>query len=406
MMNFLELPVLEVVQPLASFYVFKIKASDLLKIAFAEELQYRNENRELIGSQRKLDVKRLEDVAKYINTAEMAFPNAIILACNYLPEEGVNTEDPKVRWRIEDTDKGKCIIIPTDTPLAAIVDGQHRLKAFKFADPDRSSVELLCSVYFDLPNSYQAQLFATINSNQKRVDKSLAFEQFGFNIGDEPEKSWTPEKLAVFLSRRLNSDTNSPFFAHIKLAPKDSNFYLVDTSTSNWFVSTATIVEGILSLITSNPKRDRVEMQLYRVWFGRDRSQLERFPDTSPLRKEFINENDAAIYETTRDFFSFVKSLLWKSALSPSYIQKTVGVQALFDFLRKVLINRSSANLPDMLARVKDVDFNDNFFQASGVGRSRIRNLLLYANGMIEQETIDKRPNEFDNIARLLSPKQ
>jgi DNA phosphorothioation-associated DGQHR protein 1 len=403
MNNFLELPVLEVVQPLASFFVFKIKASDLLKIAFPEELQYRNENKELIGSQRKLDTKRLEDVAKYINTAEMAFPNAIILACNYLPEEGIITEDPAIRWRIENKGQGQLLVIPTQKPLAAIVDGQHRLKAFMFADPDRSSVELLCSVYFDLPNSYQAQLFATINSNQKRVDKSLAFEQFGFNIGDEPEKSWTPEKLAVFLSRRLNSDSASPFFAHIKLAPKDAHSYLVDVSASNWFVSTATIVEGILSLITSNPKRDRVEMQLYKAWFGRSRTQLIQFVDTSPLRQEFINENDALIYAKTKDFFVCVKRMLWTSEASSNYIRKTVGIQALFDFLRKVLTTKSNVDFADMLGRVSHVDFNDNFFQASGVGRSRVRNLLLYANGMVEEEAIARRPTEFENIARLLS---
>jgi hypothetical protein len=40
----------------------------------------------------------------------------------------------------------------------------------------------------------------------------LALEQFGYNVGEEPEKAWTPEKLAVFLSRKLNIDKEA--FSH------------------------------------------------------------------------------------------------------------------------------------------------------------------------------------------------
>jgi hypothetical protein len=46
-------------------------------------------------------------------------------------------------------------------------------------------MSLVCSVYFDLPRPFQAQLFATINSTQKRVDRSLTYELFGYNIVEE-----------------------------------------------------------------------------------------------------------------------------------------------------------------------------------------------------------------------------
>jgi hypothetical protein len=42
-------------------------------------------------------------------------------------------------------------------------------------------MQLICSIFFELPKPYQAQLFATINSTQKPVDKSLTYELFGYN---------------------------------------------------------------------------------------------------------------------------------------------------------------------------------------------------------------------------------
>ncbi|MBR0324911.1 MAG: hypothetical protein IIX11_02130, partial [Selenomonadales bacterium] len=37
--------------------------------------------------------------------------------------------------------------------------------------------------------------------NQKRVDKSLTLELFGYDLDNEPSNTWSPEKLAVFLTR-------------------------------------------------------------------------------------------------------------------------------------------------------------------------------------------------------------
>ena len=219
-MSFLRLKALSVEQPLGTFYVAKIKAKHLLKISYSEELQYL-EHGKLKGSQRSIDKKRLKEIAKYIDSVEMAFPNTIILAANYEKYTGNIIDDENKRWEVLEKNGSDEIVIPTDEPLAAIIDGQHRLKAFEFIErKERNEVELLCSIYFDLPNSYQAYLFATINGNQKKVDKSLALEQFGFNVSEEPRDAWTPEKLAVFFTRTLNFKDGSPLKNKVKLSPK------------------------------------------------------------------------------------------------------------------------------------------------------------------------------------------
>lgn len=395
---FLELPALKVKQPLSEFYIITIKAQDLLSISFSEPLQYIDENGNLKGSQRPPDEKRLKEIGKYIDSVEMAFPNSIILAANYTSQGQIST-DTTERWNIvEDINCGICNIrIPTDKKLAAVIDGQHRLNAFKYVgNLERfSNLQLVCSIYFDLPNSYQAFLFATINSNQKRVDRSLALEQFGYNVGEEPEKVWTPEKFAVFLSRKLNIDSiNSPFYKHIKVAPLNPENLFRDGVGNSWVISTATVVDGILSLITSNPKRDRIEMQQKSIFTGRNRDMLSKQIDYSPLRNTFISGQDQTIYDTIINYFNSVSKFLWQDAPENSYITKTVGIQACFDILKLFLQKNSTEpteiNFDNYFSTIVHVDFSDKFYQASGIGRSRIKNTLGLAFNLVSRARIKK----------------
>jgi len=386
-MEFLKIKALKVKQPLADFYISKIKASDLLRISFSEELQY-TENGKQKGSQRPTDSSRLKEIAKYIDSVEMSFPSSIILAVNY-NEDGEIEDDTMNRWDLKKLSEDIYeIVIPTSKKLAAIIDGQHRLKAFNFITVEgRKDIDIPCAIFFDLPNSYQAFLFATINGNQKNVPKSLALEQFGFNVEDEPKNSWTPEKMAVYFSRKLNlsKDRKSVFYNRIKIAPKYDSYALFGESGSNWIVSTATIVDGVLSLISSNPKRDRVEMGQKHIFKGRTRKLLSDIRDNSPLRDFFINLQDDLIFDVIFNYFKIVEELLWREAKSESYIFKTVGIQALFDLLKKIVAIESDLleiNFNQYLSFFKDVDFSDNYFQASGVGRSRIKKVLFVPNNI------------------------
>ncbi|GGE18249.1 DNA phosphorothioation-associated DGQHR protein 1 [Sphingobacterium cellulitidis] len=395
--NYLELRALKVNQPLGEFFVISISANDLLEVSFSEPLQYVASDGELRGSQRPKDDKRLKEIATYIESVEMAFPNSIILAANYT-EKGTISTDSEERWRVEEDGCGYKIIIPKETPLAAIIDGQHRLKAFDFVTKQErfDDLQLLCSVYFDLPNSYQAFLFATINSNQKKVDRSLALEQFGYNVDDEQEKAWTPEKFAVFLTRKLNIEDNSPFHKHIKVTPLNSELLFENGPDSNWKVSTATVVDGICKLISSNPKRDRIMMQQKHFLKGRSREMIKNIKDVSPLRSSFIEGRDQTIYDTVLNYFKEVEEILWQDLSEKSYIIKTVGIQALFDYLRLVLIKEPSdtpdkINFSKYLIPSKSLDFSNKFYQASGIGRSRIKNVLAIAGGIIDVKNVKAR---------------
>ena len=191
---------IKVTQPLGDFYIAKIKARDLLKVSTSSVLRY-DKDGTLKGNQRPLKSDRLKAIANFIRSEEMFFPTSIIVAANI--DDSLWRDSRRWRWKIEriNNDLYQLDIPNQDNISSLIIDGQHRLKSFELTSDEFKDIELVCSIFFDLPMPYQAYLFATINGNQKKVDKSLALELFGFNVDNEPENTWSPEKLAVYLTK-------------------------------------------------------------------------------------------------------------------------------------------------------------------------------------------------------------
>ena len=233
-------PALRVDQRLGSFYVSVLPAELLLQVCASDRMSAKMNpdgvGYSLEGTQRLIQDKRLTEIAAYIDRMDASFPNSIIVAANYdldtgldqseleeieYEESGKPVTDTRA-WTIQETDDGcHTLTIPSEAKLAAVIDGQHRLFSFARASQGAlDSMNLVCSVFVDLPKPLQAQIFATINSTQKRVDRSLTYELFGYNISDEPEDYWTPDKLAVFFARKLGTDHESPLCGKIMVAPK------------------------------------------------------------------------------------------------------------------------------------------------------------------------------------------
>ncbi len=404
---------LKVSQPFGEFFTISIKAKDLLEVTFSDVLRY-DENKNLKGSQRELDEKvRVKEISDYINSQDLAFPNSIIIAANYNEKGFIEDEDEddenKYRWSFKQIDGNLYeIVIPTDQKLAPIIDGQHRLNGFRNANEERKlETDLLVSVYFDLPSPYQAYLFASINYNQKPVNKSLALEQFGYLTELTPQHTWSPELLSVFLTRKLNTDRETIFFNHIIVAPQNDEFLLeINPKNQDWLVSTSTIVDGVLKLITTNPKRDSNLLNTFDLK-QRNRSLLER--DRSPLRGFYLSNNDLFIYTSIINFFNVVGEDIFQNSNKNSYIKKTIGIQALFAVLRNILLirlevdkNISKEYFRTFITKFKNIDFADNFFTASGIGKSRIQNIILIS---IEFKSIDeiKKEEDKENYIRLLN---
>ena len=398
---------LRVDQRLGSFYVVVLPAELLLQVAASDRMRATikedGSGYTLEGTQRLIHDKRLNEIGAYINRVDSAFPNSIIVAANYDLDTGLDQgeleymsseEDGKPVdasrvWTITESEEG-ChkLTIPSPEKLAAIIDGQHRL--FSFARADAAAMQdmnLLCSVFIDLPKALQAQIFATINSTQKRVDRSLTYELFGYNVSDEEEEFWTPDKLAVFFTRKLGTDTESPLQGRIMVAPKRDAALEELAEKAKWRVSTAVIVDGILRLFSSNPKRDA---NLMRKDEASPRSELREGPrDRSPLRDVYIEGNDALIYKMVLNYLKASEDIFWGNASEDSFIFRTIGVQAVFDILRKVAPQSVEAKdisvgfFKALLEGARPIDFaSERFRNPSGSGRTMIRRAIEEAIGI------------------------
>lgn len=414
-------PAIRILQPLGEFYLTAIPAEVLLNVCFSHrhtrhEAEHNGRVRD-DGHQRRLDPKRLSDISRYLQTQDAALPGTIIIAANCTQDGEIldPSEEPATlrRWRIEPKGVGErevvSLIIPSDDKLGAVVDGQHRLWGFEGLPNDLKRTSLPCAVFLDLPTPQQASIFATINFNQKPVSKSQSYELFGYNLDDEPECSWSPDKLAVFFARKLNVDSESPFKDHIKVAAQDDRVLdeMAKDRQKEWSVSTATIVEGVLSLISKNPRQDRDILHRDPV-DARSRKSLGVAPicgDAPPFRELYLAEDrDIVIYRTLLNFFNAVNKLFWADlhADSRSLIRKTAGVQALFQVLKELLPTQleekklQQLTWEAILDKAGMLDFaNSNVFESSGRGRSRIRDAILVVIG--KKQLTDIRDDQFRN---------
>lgn len=392
-----ERPAIRVRQPLGDFYAFSLRADYLNRISYsypaeavARMEQEGSEARggySILGSQRAEKRSRLDEIASFIRTTDATFPNAIILGVNY-DRDGRYVEDDAERWTVTGEEDRWTLRIPSlKVQSASIIDGQHRLHAFDrlAADAPERSMELLCVAFLELPTPYHAYVFATINFNQKKVSRSDAYEMFGFDVDERQPRFWSPETLAVYITRLLNTERESPLYRCILPTADSARLFEEEAGQkSDVRVSIATVVDGILRLISKNPKEDR---NTIRRPENKDKGRdcLIAGPGM-PLRSFYISGNDKAIYELLCNYFYAVRDTVWKSAGAGSYLRKTVGVQALFDALRELLmaqpVKSSNFGRPALAERLKpcsNLDPSGDKYQASGIGRSDIRRDLLTA---------------------------
>jgi len=177
-------------------------------------------------------------------------------------------------------------------------------------------------------------------------------------------------------------------------AENDDILFEIAPKKQDWYVSTASIVDGILLLISSKPKNDRDLLQQASLT-ERKRSILGL--DKAPLRKYYLENNDKLIFSIISNFFKASYGTLFKK---DTYLYKTVGIQAQFGVLKVILekyLERdkdiSENYFKNILKDCSNIDFSDNFYTASGLGKSRIYNSLLIKLGFKDFGEI---PNKID----------
>lgn len=340
---------IEIKQPIGSFYFGKMMAEDLIQIKTVKRVQ------EGSGVQRLLKTDRVKAVSLFCEDPDATFPTPIILSVKSADMELVDTNDYVSVFSYDNT-----------MSIAEILDGQHRVEGI-----ERSAlkeIELPIVVMFDLTEEQKAYVFSTINGTQERVNPSVIYELFKLSTGRSPLK--TCHEIA----RALNADQHSPCFRRLKMLEKRE--FVTETISQNTFV------KCLCSLITSTPQKDAIEIKK-----GNDVCVNENLA----FSIYFKEKQDAVILKILLNYFNAVNNVFNDEWNDPKryILSKTVGFSALMEALNKLVPlgekhgTLNYAFFESILIKFKDIlnerglQLTSECFSSSGADRSKLTNLIL-----------------------------
>lgn len=191
--------VVVVSQNARKFFLTKLSARDLVQISYAS---VRNRDAEEGAVQRLLNPRRIDSLKEFtIKGGD--YPNCIIL----------NWVDDKHSLRV---DKGK-ILVPVKDRVAQIIDGQHRVEGIRAAikaNPKLGKFEVPVAFYQRLSTQECADIFLSINTEQKPVQRSLVFDLYDVASAHVVDPAAV---RARDIAARLNEVEASPFRELIRL---------------------------------------------------------------------------------------------------------------------------------------------------------------------------------------------
>lgn len=295
------LKALKLNQPLGEFIIGTMSARDLVAISHADVRRIADEQREVekyLGIQRPLDRARVKKIKEYLTAPDAAFPTGVILAvkqeCAEF-DESVGELTLQPHHTSFDDDQ-----IPLEK-IARVLDGQHRIGAFTTEQGDfDESMALIADkfefnvvIYIGLDIDEQANIFATVNLAQTKVNKSLVYDLEGLSKTRSPFR--TCHQIAVALD---SADSRSPLYHRIKrLGVKTKGRDTYEPLTQ------AAFVESLMKFISPNPFTDR---SLYMQGKKPPRASFEELKKF-PFRNLFIDEKDTAIAITVYNYFRCVQ---------------------------------------------------------------------------------------------------
>lgn len=189
------------------FYAFVATPEQLLKIAFVNHRAL-NDPDGAPTYQRLILKNRLKQISKYLGGGGF-FPNSILI--NFKDRMRFDPMANPGDWPVQ----FGMLYLPNKYKSAWIVDGQHRLYAFSELEEQRKKEHLIVVAFEKLPEAKEANLFVTINHEQKRVAKNLLDELEGeLKWGSDVPK----ERIGAIASRLIalvNGDNSSPFYQRV-----------------------------------------------------------------------------------------------------------------------------------------------------------------------------------------------
>jgi DGQHR domain-containing protein len=314
----IEIDALKVTQPIGDLFVASIEHDVLCKISYFDVrrvLQERRDVERYLGIQRPLVPRRVADLEDYVNFVDATFPSSIILA---IDDEYASYDAKREKLTLRNYKEGESSPSIAISEIARVLDGQHRIAGLaNFKGP---LFGLPVTIFIGSDIADQAYIFSTVNLEQTKVSKSLVYDLF------ELARTRSPQKTCHNIAVALDRDEKSPFYQRIKrlgFATQDRKF---ETLTQ------ATFVEGVLPLVSDEPKKDRdLLLRGEKLTKVRD-AEAKRLI----FRNMFIDAKDLDIAKIIHNYFDSVRQRwekAWDYRGEGRMLNRTNGFKALMRIL-------------------------------------------------------------------------
>ncbi len=339
-----DIPCIPAKQPIGNMYVCVLDSAFLQKITYADvrrdESECRNVER-YVGVQRVLDPKREIEIGKYVNFVDATFPNSIIV--NLLSKDAIYDEENNILY------------IKDEESVASVLDGQHRIAGLKHLK-EGSNFDCIVTVFIDLELEDQAIIFSTINTEQKKINKSLAADLAEFY------NSRSPQRTCHNIARALRENEKSPFYNKISIlgsAKKGEG----ESLTQYQFV------KELLKHISKSPLEDRDVLKRKDFWGNKQKlTCTDKEKTMFCLRPLFVeDETDVKLAQVILNYFNAVKRKWpnsWNNVENNNILNKTTGFIALMKFFKIVYlrINNEIPSIDDFYSIINRVQLKDGEF--------------------------------------------
>ncbi|TGM45983.1 DGQHR domain-containing protein [Leptospira vanthielii] len=257
---------IKITQGKRNFYLLKIPAEVLVKISYVAT---RGIDTEEGAVQRILNTRRISGIKDYaLKIGD--FPTSIVL-----------------NWKKTDINPeftGSIIKFPISDKLCQLLDGQHRIEGIRAAlleDKSKGQIELPVALYINLNTRECADIFLSINTEQKPVPQSLVFDLYGVASSEIID---LPSARARDIAISLNEDENSPYSGEIKFPGNNKKRGGIALSTIVSSIKTLIEDGGIFEQIGVNEfeMQKKIIMNLFNVlrekydekWFDKSNAFL------------------------------------------------------------------------------------------------------------------------------------
>ncbi len=315
-------PAIKVRQPIGDIYVASIDAKSIQKMTFFDVRRRIEEQRDIeryLGIQRPLNARRVSELNDYVNFRDATFPSSVIIS---VESDYARYDEETKLLTLSNTRIGEDVPSVVLSNLCRVIDGQHRIAGLQTFDGP--NFDLIVSVFIGSDVSDQAYVFATVNLEQTKVNRSLAIDLF------ELAKTRSPYKTCHNIAVALDTTDGSPFRQKIKrLGVATEGRFGGETLTQ------ATFVDGLLPYISREPRKDRDSLlkgEKLPHAYGND---LDRMV----FRNLFIDGDDVKIGRIYEQYFLAVKER-WPDAwdyLGAGYmLSRTNGYRALSSIFGRI----------------------------------------------------------------------